>query len=100
MLSPHSTGPSASNEAIKNTFKSAFYIGHVFHKRFVPKVHEFTYPLYMNFIDLDEVELLNKKFWWFSSLRWAPLQLKATDYLKNMASVSYTHLTLPTKRIV
>ena len=99
MLSPHSTGPSASNEAIKNTFKSAFYIGHVFHKRFAPKVHEFTYPLYMNFIDLDEVELLNKKFWWFSSVRWAPLQLKATDYLKNMVSPESDHHSDTGKRL-
>jgi len=80
---PHLSGSDATNESAKNTFNSAFYIGNVFHKRFVPKVHEFTYPLYMNFIDLDEVELLDKKFWWFSCSRWAPLQLKITDYLKN-----------------
>lgn len=89
MHRPHSTVPAASHDVVdttnatKGAFNSAFYIGHVFHKRFVPKVHKFTYPLYMNFIDLDEVELLDKKFWWFSSKKWAPLQLKATDYLKD-----------------
>ena len=68
---------------VKLAMKSAFYIGHVFHKRFFPKEHAFTYPLYMNFIDLDEVELLNTKYWWFSSHRWAPLQLKTSDYFRN-----------------
>jgi len=94
MLSHHSTGPTASNDTVDDTgakkgaFNSAFYIGHVFHKRFVPKVHKFTYPLYMNFIDLDEVERLDKKFWWFSSSRWAPLQLKPADYLKDAKPVN------------
>ena len=68
---------------VKLAMKSAFYIGHVFHKRFFPKEHAFTYPLYMNFIDLDEVDLLNTKYWWFSSHRWAPLQLKISDYFSN-----------------
>ena len=69
-----------------NALESAFYIGKVFHKRFVPKVHAFTYPLYMNFINLDEVETLNDRYWWFSSRRWAPLQLKTSDYLKHHPS--------------
>lgn len=73
----------AHGTTIKPAMKSAFYIGHVFHKRFFPKEHAFTYPLYMNFIDLDEVELLNTKYWWFSSHRWAPLQLKISDYFSN-----------------
>jgi len=73
----------ADGRTIKLAMKSAFYIGHVFHKRFFPKEHAFTYPLYMNFIDLDEVELLNTKYWWFSSQRWAPLQLKTSDYFSN-----------------
>ncbi|MFT5930140.1 MAG: DUF1365 family protein [Oceanospirillaceae bacterium] len=73
----------AHGTTTKPAIKSAFYIGHVFHKRFFPKEHEFTYPLYMNFIDLDEVELLSTKYWWFSSHHWAPLQLKVSDYLGN-----------------
>ncbi|MFQ3330171.1 MAG: DUF1365 family protein [Oceanospirillaceae bacterium] len=73
----------AHHKTIKPALKSAFYIGHVFHKRFFPKEHEFTYPLYMNFLDLDEVSLLNSKYWWFSSQRWAPLQIKISDYFRN-----------------
>ena len=77
------TSAHAHAQSIKPTMKSAFYIGQIFHKRFFPKEHQFTYPLYMNFIDLDEVELMHHKFWWFSSKRWAPLQLKVTDYFSH-----------------
>ena len=65
---------------------SAFYLGSVFHKRTAPKVHQFTYPLYMTFLDLDEVDDLHIKHWWFSSKRWAPLQFKASDYFKSIST--------------
>ncbi|MFT7558338.1 MAG: DUF1365 family protein [Flavobacteriales bacterium] len=68
--------------------KSAFYIGKVFHKRLSPKVHQFTYPLYMMFLDLDELAMLHDKYWWFSTRRWAPLQLKASDYLTSFIGSS------------
>ena len=83
MTNAHADSTTFDDSAIKPALKSAFYIGHVFHKRFVPKEHEFTYPLYMNFLDLDEVQLLNNKYWWFSSRRWAPLQLKISDYFSS-----------------
>ena len=73
----------ANGRPVKPSLKSAFYIGHVFHKRLLPKEHEFTYPLYMNFLDLDEVSTLDQKYWWFSSQRWAPLQLKVSDYFRH-----------------
>ena len=64
--------------------KSAFYIGKIFHKRCAPKVHQFTYPLYMMLVDLDEVEQLHHQHWWFSNKRWAPLELKESDYFKGI----------------
>lgn len=64
---------------------SGFYIGNVFHKRFTPKIHKFNYPLYMAFLDLDEIEALHSQYWWFSSRRWAPLQLKSSDYFRSIA---------------
>ena len=75
----------ANSKPIKSTLKSAFYIGHVFHKRLLPKEHAFTYPLYMNFLDLDEVTSLAQRYWWFSSQRWAPLQFKVSDYFRHEA---------------
>lgn len=62
---------------------SAFYIGHVFHKRYTPKIHQFSYPLYMTFLDLDETETLQNKYWWFSTKHWAPLQLQISDYFNS-----------------
>jgi len=59
---------------------SAFYVGRVWHARFVPKLHSFQYPLYMVALNLDEVEQLSESSWWFSASTWAPLQLKLNDY--------------------
>ncbi|MCH9692519.1 MAG: DUF1365 domain-containing protein [Gammaproteobacteria bacterium] len=60
---------------------SAFYIGKLFHKRNLPKKHSFHYSFYMLALDLDEVESLEKRYWWLSTQHFAPLQLKASDYL-------------------
>lgn len=60
---------------------SAFYIGKVFHQRSSPKLHQFSYPLYMTLLDLDEVDYLHQTHWWFSNTRWAPLQFNPADYL-------------------
>ena len=69
----------------KTTLDSAFYIGNVSHNRISPKSHTFKYPIYMMLINLDEVETLHKRFWWFSSRRWAPLQFKASDYFQSIS---------------
>jgi DUF1365 family protein len=46
---------------------SAVYVGKIRHRRFVPGLHSFTYPLFMLYLDLDELpELFAKK--WFCSL--------------------------------
>ena len=62
MPNAHANSASVIDVSMDTAIKSAFYIGQVFHKRVFPKEHQFTYPLYMNFIDLDEVELLQHKF--------------------------------------
>ena len=40
---------------------SAIYKGKVRHRRFPPKEHHFTYNLYLNWIDLDEVNEIFSK---------------------------------------
>ena len=42
---------------IKN---SSIYIGNVIHKRFKPKVHFFKYKVFSIFLDISEVDILNK----------------------------------------
>jgi DUF1365 family protein len=61
---------------------SAFYVGRVLHERYQPKNHRFSYPMYMTALDLDEVDYMDRQFWWFSVSRWAPLQLRLSDYFK------------------
>lgn len=70
------------NNMVKKPLNSAFYTGTVFHKRLTPKEHQFQYPLYMSYIDLDEINHLNQQYWWFSSRKLSPLQLKIDDYFR------------------
>ena len=48
---------------IKNSF---IYTGTVIHKRFTPKVHSFNYKVFSLFIDLSELNLLDKSLKLFS----------------------------------
>ncbi|MGK0442005.1 MAG: DUF1365 family protein [Pseudohongiellaceae bacterium] len=41
-------------------------------------------------LDLDEVDELDQKYWWFSQRRWSPLQLRCRDYLTG-ASTKKNH---------
>ncbi len=60
---------------------SAFYLGKVRHRRFEPKNHEFNYPIYLTALDLDEIEHIEKKHWWFSTSGFAPLKFQRKNYL-------------------
>lgn len=42
--------------------KSCIYKGRVKHQRFMPRVHEFTYALFMMYVDLDELPWVFKKY--------------------------------------
>jgi DUF1365 family protein len=43
------------------------YEGEVYHKRFIPKIHEFTYPFFLFDIDLLELHSLGSKLFTFSA---------------------------------
>ena len=45
---------------------SRIYIGKIFHKRTDPAKNDFTYPIYMSYIDLDELQELDRCFRFFS----------------------------------
>lgn len=64
---------------------SAIYVGTVRHRRFEPVVRAFTFPLYMLWLDLDEIEnVLAKGRLWGTDTRRRPLALgrfKRSDYL-------------------
>ena len=45
---------------------SSIYSAKVMHHRLAPKKHSFWYNVYMFYIDLDEIDVLDKKLRWFS----------------------------------
>lgn len=49
-----------------NTLKSAVYVGNIRHRRFVPRGNEFNYPIFMLYLDLDELDELFAKKWYAS----------------------------------
>jgi len=62
---------------IKN---SAVYCGHVRHRRFVPVTHQLDYPLFMFWLDLDELPALLKKKWYLGAGRFNVASFLRHDY--------------------
>lgn len=58
---------------------SAIYHGEVFHRRFVPKNHAFSYTIFLMWLNLDEIDQL-ESIRGFSSRSWAPIRFKRGDY--------------------
>jgi len=63
--------------------KSCLYEGRVRHRRFSPKNHSFNYRLFFVYLDLDEIDSVFTKRWFWSSTKMAIAQLKRTDYIGN-----------------
>jgi len=61
---------------------SGIYEGHLRHQRRFPTPHSFRYPLYMLFIDLDEVDQLFKGMFFWSSTRTALGRFRRQDYMR------------------
>jgi len=57
------------------------------HHRFVPKEHKFNYRIFLVALDLDEIELCNKKLFFFSVNRWNIYSIKEADYLPTFEKV-------------
>ena len=60
---------------------SALYAGFIGHRRYIPKHHKFRYPFFMWLLDLDEIEHLEDRGWWFSTKRFALSRFHRPDYL-------------------
>lgn len=59
---------------------SAVYIGQVRHRRREPARH-FSFPLFMMYIDLGEVERVLAMSRWWGTGRWCPARFRREDYL-------------------
>ena len=60
--------------------KSCIYEGRVRHRRFSPRRHEFSYRLYMMYLDLDELPRVFDRFWLWSANRFNLAWFKRSDH--------------------
>lgn len=64
---------------------SALYEGTLRHRRYSPVEHRFTYPLFMAYLDLDELPELFDGRWLWSARRPALARFRRRDYLGDPA---------------
>jgi DUF1365 family protein len=61
--------------------KSCIYEGRVRHRRFSPRRHDFSYRLYLMYLDLDELPGLFDRFWLWSARRFNIGWFRRDDHL-------------------
>jgi DUF1365 family protein len=59
---------------------NSLYVGHIQHRRFLPKPHAFRYSIFQFYLNIAEVEKTLKPFWFCSTNRFNCLQFKRSDY--------------------
>jgi DUF1365 family protein len=60
---------------------SALYIGRLRHRRFAPRAHQFSYRLFMMYVDLAELDQIFRGRWLWSVRRPALAWLRRADYI-------------------
>lgn len=66
---------------------SHIFVGHVYHERFRPIAHKFSYPLSLYSLDVDEIHHLSKTVSWFGYNRFNIASLYDEDYLWGSGSI-------------
>jgi uncharacterized protein len=64
------------------TLASRLYTGWVRHRRFLPANHDFAYPVFMLYLDLDEIEEVMQQHPLWSCQGFNLAQFKRSDYLR------------------
>jgi DUF1365 family protein len=64
--------------------ESCIYSGSVMHRRLSPVQHEFEYPLFMMYLDLEELPTLFQRKWFWSDRRAALARFRREDHLGNV----------------
>tara|TARA_R110002167_G_scaffold118753_11_gene295513 strand:+ start:325 stop:1182 length:858 start_codon:yes stop_codon:yes gene_type:complete len=67
--------------SLKNKCASGIFKGQIRHRRFQPKSHAFTYPIFMLYLDLDELTDLFAKKWYCSFSGFNLVRFKRADFL-------------------
>jgi DUF1365 family protein len=65
--------------------KSAIYLGQVKHRRTAPVAHEFSYRIFMMYLDLAELPRLFRRRWFWSASRPALARFRREDHLGDPA---------------
>ncbi len=65
--------------------KSCLYEGVVRHRRLQPRHHEFSYRVFMPYLELDEIDTLFEGRWLWSARRPAPARFHREDFLGDPA---------------
>lgn len=60
---------------------SSLYVGQVRHRRFTPRDHQFSYRLFMVYLDLDELPTLFQRFWLWSAEKRNLASFRRRDHL-------------------
>ena len=68
-----------------STMHSALYTGLLRHRRFAPREHEFSYRLFMVYLDLAELQEVFRGRWLWSVARPTVARLRRRDYLGDPA---------------
>ncbi len=61
---------------------SRLYVGQVRHRRLQPRAHQFSYRLFMLYLDLDELPTLFQRFWLWSLERRNVATFRRRDHLR------------------
>lgn len=64
---------------------SCLYAGRVRHRRFAPKPHDFNYRLFYVYLDLDELDVIFARRWFWSTSRPALAWFRQSDHLQHSA---------------
>jgi len=79
--------------------QSCIYRGTIRHRRPAPVKNAFKFKAYMMYVDLDELDTLFRKRWFWSAHRAAPAQFRRSDHMKTMpAELSLREAAIQTLR--
>lgn len=67
-------------QSTETELNSAIYTGQVRHRRFSPKAHDFTYKVFMVYLDLQELDTVFAQSRWWSKKRFNIARFRRSDF--------------------